>query len=134
MIGMTYQRIKAGKDAYKGFVAEVFVLNEIVSSMVFPDEENELFSFKRGDAMHIEFLLKSLDHGYIPIEVKSGKNKRSVSLTNFVEKYKPHSAFKFTFNHVENNPQRIVQHLPIYKVRATYAKYFMDGDNIEFKK
>lgn len=134
MIGMTYQEIKAGKDAYKGFVAEVFVLNEIVSSMVFPDEENELFCFKRGDSMEIEFLLKSLDHGYIPIEVKSGKNKRSVSLTNFVEKYKPHSAFKFTFNYVENNPQRIVQHLPIYKVRATYAKHFMDGDNIEFKK
>ncbi len=98
MIGMTYQGIKAGKDAYKGFVAEVFVLNEVVSSMAFPEEENELFSFKRA-----------------------------VSLTNFVEKYKPHSAFKFTFNNVENNPQRVVQHLPIYKIRAIYAKYFKDG-------
>jgi hypothetical protein len=132
MIGMTYQGIKAGKDAYKGFVAEVFVLNEIVSSMVFPDEQSELFSFKRGDSMEIEFLLKSLDKGYIPIEVKSGKNKRSVSLTNFVEKYKPQSAFKFTFKYVDNNPERIVQHLPIYKVRATYAKHFKAGDNIEF--
>jgi len=127
MIGMTYQDIKAGKDAYKGFVAEVFVLNEMVSCMVFPEDENELFSFKRGNSMEIEFLLKSFGHGYVPIEVKSGKNKRSISLTNFVEKYKPHKAFKFTFNYVDNNSERIVQHLPIYKARATYTKHFKDN-------
>ncbi|MFC4701506.1 ATP-binding protein [Glaciecola siphonariae] len=133
MIGMTYQNIKEGKDAYKGFIAETFVLNEIVSSMVFPDEENELFSFKRGDSMEIEFLLKSLDNEYVPIEVKSGKNKRSISLANFIEKYKPQKALKFTFNYVENNPKRILQHLPVYKARATYAKHFKSKDNIEFK-
>ena len=129
MIGMTYHSIKAGRDAYKGFIAEVFVLNEIVSSMVFPDEQSELFSFKRGDSMEIEFLLKSLEGEYVPIEVKSGKNKRSISLTNFVEKYKPKKALKFTFNYVENNPDRVVQHLPIYKVKATYTKHFKNGDS-----
>ena len=133
MIGMTYQNIKEGKDAYKGFIAETFVLNEIVSSMAFPDEESELFSFKRGDSMEIELLLKSLDNEYVPIEVKSGKNKRSISLTNFVEKYKPQRALKFTFRYVENNPERVIQHLPIYKVRATYAKHFKSEENIEFK-
>jgi predicted AAA+ superfamily ATPase len=127
MIGMTYQNIKEGKDAYKGFIAETFVLNEIVSSMVFPEEENALFSFKRGDSMEIEFLLKSLENEYLPIEVKSGKNRRSISLTNFVEKYKPQRALKFTFNYVENNPERIVQHLPIYKIRATYVQHFKRG-------
>ncbi len=131
MIGMTYQNIKEGKDAYKGFLAETFVLNEIVSSMVFPEDESALFSFKRGDSMEIEFLLKSLDNEYVPIEVKSGKNRRSVSLTNFVKKYSPQKALKFTFNYVENNPERIVQHLPIYKARATYTKHFTHGDNIE---
>jgi len=129
MIGMTYQNIKKGKDAYKGFIAEVFVLNEITSSMVFPDEKNELFSFKRGNSMEIEFLLKSLKGEYIPIEVKSGKNKRSISLTNFVDKYKPQHALKFTFNYVENNPERVVQHLPIYKIRSTYTQCFQNGDD-----
>ncbi|WP_395341873.1 DUF4143 domain-containing protein [Ningiella sp. W23] len=133
MIGMTYQNIKQGKDAYKGFIAEAFVLNELVSSMVFPDEENELCCFKRGNSMEIEFLLKSSEGGYVPIEVKSGKSKRSISLTNFVEKYKPQRAFKFSFRHVENNPERVVQHLPIYKARATYAEHFKHGDNIEFR-
>ena len=92
--------------------------------MAFPYEERELFSFKRGDSMEIELLLKSLEGGYVPIEVKSGKNKRSISLTNFVKQYKPQRAFKFTFKYVENNPERTLQHLPIYKVRSTYAKHF----------
>lgn len=127
MIGMTYKDIKAEKDAYKGFVAEVFVLNEIVSCMISPEDEKELFSFKRGNSMEIEFLLKSSQYGYIPIEVKSGKNKRSISLTNFVEKYNPQKAFKFTFKYVDNNPERIVQHLPIYKAKATYFKHFINA-------
>jgi predicted AAA+ superfamily ATPase len=133
MIGMRYQQIKGGKDAYKGFIAEVFVLNEIVSTMMFPDQEAELFSFKRGNSMEIEFLFKSQEYGYIPMEVKSSKNTRSTSLTHFVEKYKPHRAFKFSFSYVDNNPKRIVQHLPIYKVRSAYAKHFIDGDMIELK-
>jgi hypothetical protein len=133
MIGMTYQDIKAGKDAYKGFIAEVFVLNEIISSMVLPEDANELYSFKRGESMEIEFLLKSLNDEFIPIEVKSGKNKRSISLTNFVKQYKPSSALKFTLSNVDNNPKRIVQHLPIYKSRSTYLKHFKREGNTDLK-
>ena len=61
--------------------------------------------------------------------LKSGKNKRSISLTNFVDKYKPQHALKFTFNYVENNPERVVQPLPIYKIRSTYTQCFQNGDD-----
>jgi len=130
MIGMTYQKIKAGKDAYKGFIAEAFVLNEIISTMVFSEDHEELFSFKRGDSMEIEFVLKSVDKGLIPIEVKSGKNKSSVSLTNFVKRYSPTVAYKFTANNTNNNPERVTQQLPLYKSRATYVENFKSGEDI----
>jgi len=130
MIGMTYQEIKAGKDAYKGFIAEAFVLNEIVSTMIFSEDNEELFSFKRGASMEIEFILKSVDKGLIPIEVKSGKSKKSISLTAFVKRYNPTVAYKFTANNTNNNPERVTQQLPLYKTRATYVENFKAGEDI----
>lgn len=129
MARISYQDIKMGIDNYKGFIAEVFVLNEFVSTMVFP-EETELYTFRRGNSMEIEFLLKSFECGLVPIEVKSGKNTKSASLTSFVERYKPQRAFKFSAKKVDNNPERVVQHLPLYLARAVYVDTFRGKEDI----
>lgn len=129
MANLTYQDIKLGADNYKGFVAEVFVLNEIISTMVFP-EETDLYTFKIGNRMEIEFILKSVDFGLVPIEVKSGKNTKSASLTKFVKQYQPKRAFKFSAKKVTNNPERVAQHLPFYLARAVYVDAFKNGDDI----
>lgn len=44
MIGMTYQKIKAGENNYNGFLAEVFVASEFISAMT-DNNKIELFSF-----------------------------------------------------------------------------------------
>ena len=44
MIGMTYQKIKAGENNYNGFLAEVFVAGEFISAMT-DNNKIELFSF-----------------------------------------------------------------------------------------
>ena len=45
---------------------------------------------------HAHFLLYSEEDGIIPIEVKSGNNVRSVSLTMYINQYKPKYAIRFS--------------------------------------
>ena len=43
----------------------------------------------------IDFLVQSQD-GIIPIEVKSGENVQSISLSNYIKKRKPAMAIRFS--------------------------------------
>lgn len=129
MADVSYADLKLGKDAYKGFIAEIYVLNEFISTMVLP-EETDIFTYKNGNSAEIEFIMKSNSKGVIPVEVKSGTVTKSRSLTAYVDKYKPNIALKFSAKKVANDPQRIVQHFPLYIARAIYIKYFRDGEDI----
>ncbi len=124
MIGISYQDILRGKDAYKGFVAEVFVANEMISAMK-GNSRIELNSFKRGNTSEIEFLFEKSGN-YVPVEVKSGKSTRSKSLNAFVERYTPSFALKLTANNVDNNSERVVQQLALYRSRHAYRECFGD--------
>ncbi|RLV57947.1 DUF4143 domain-containing protein [Parashewanella curva] len=130
MIGVSYQDILRGKDAYKGFIAEVFVANEMISAMV-GNSRIELNSFKRGNTSEIEFLFEK-QGGFIPVEVKSGKSIRSKSLNAFVERFSPKFALKFTANNVKNSPERVIQQLALYRARHAYRECF--GDIAEEKE
>ena len=124
MIGISYQDILRGKDAYKGFIAEVFVANEMISAMV-GNSRIELNSFKRGNTSEIEFLFE-MQGGFVPVEVKSGQSTRSKSLNAFVERFNPELALKFTANNVKNNPERVIQQLALYRARHAYRECFGD--------
>jgi len=123
MADISYQTLRNSKDAYKGFIAEIFVLNEFISTIIHPTEQ-QFYTFKIGSSMEIEFLLRSSEGNNIPVEVKSGKNRKSQSLTNFVNKYKPTLALKFSALKVKNKKERTVQHYPLYTARAHYLKLF----------
>lgn len=74
---------------FKGFIAENFVAQELVSSGV----EN-LYSWTERNS-EIEFLQTSGDN-IIPIEVKSGNRTKSKSLSVFVQKYNPKYRIKLS--------------------------------------
>ncbi|MGH7889794.1 MAG: ATP-binding protein, partial [Thermodesulfobacteriota bacterium] len=68
--------------SYKGYFAENFVAQELISS-----GKDPLFSWQE-QTMEVEFLLE-IDGKAIPIEVKSGSAVKAKSLKIFSEKYNP---------------------------------------------
>jgi len=99
--------------AYKGFIAESFVAQELYSSL-----DSDLFSFRNrpsSASAEIEFLISSGTE-IIPIEVKSShKHTRSKSLSVYVKNYTPEIAYKLTPNNITQTQQHTV--LPIYLAR-----------------
>ncbi len=96
---------------YKGFLVENFVACELVANEI----SSQLFSWKEGSA-EIEFLLVD-DVGIIPVEVKSGKNRRAKSLKVYQEKYSPIISLKLTgemLNAALCGKNRHTKVIPIY--------------------
>ena len=72
-----------------------------------------LYYFKPADNMEID-LLTEIENEIIPIEIKSGRHKKSTSLKNYMEKYKPHYAIRISENNfgmVDN-----LKSVPLYAV------------------
>jgi uncharacterized protein len=129
MIGMEYQELREKRDAYKGYIAEVFVLNEFLSCLV-EAHTTEMFSFKKGHRMELEYLLKSPEYGVVPVEVKSGTSTRAASLNGFIDKYSPTRALKFSAKNPRNVSGDTLVHLPLYLARAAYVNFFCSNEDI----
>lgn len=93
---------------YKGYFAENFVAQELVSSGF-----DRIYSWRENSA-GIEFLLDSTN-GAIPIEVKAGSVTRSKSLKVFNSKYNPKKSVILSGKGVlDTLPGRYPHHLPLY--------------------
>ena len=76
-------------NVYKGAVIENYVMQEFVSY------GKPLCYFKPSGSMEIDLMIDRED-GICPVEIKSGRNKRSTSLNNYIEKYSPPEAFRLS--------------------------------------
>ena len=90
MLGMTYADQRAQDAAYKGFIAENFVQNELGVRVSYPT-----FGWQQGRA-EIEFIHRCSSGEVIPVEVKSGARTRVRSLRWFLARYSPSHAVKLT--------------------------------------
>jgi len=87
---------------YENLVADILIKKGIPLYYYKPEEGRQ----------EIEFLIVN-DDGVIPIEVKAGNNK-TLSLNEFIKKYKPPYALKFITGNVGKDGKRIT--LPLYMV------------------
>ena len=94
-------------NTFKGAVVENYVFEQLTAS------HNELYYFKPSDSMEIDVVTQIADD-IIPIEIKSGRHKRSVSLNNYMEKYKPSYSIRLS----ENNfgMANGIRSIPLYAV------------------
>jgi len=94
-------------NTYKGAVVENYVFEQLAAS------HNEMYFFKPSDSMEIDVVI-TIDNDIIPIEIKSGRHKRSVSLKNYMEKYKPAYSLRLS----ENNfgMANGIRSIPLYAV------------------
>ena len=76
-------------NVYKGAVIENYVMQEFVSY------GKPLCYFKPSGSMEMDLMIDRED-GICPVEIKSGRNKRSTSLNNYIEKYSPPEAFRLS--------------------------------------
>jgi uncharacterized protein len=86
----SYKEIKMDELGFvKGVLAEVFVANEIRSSVI-KDHRNPLLCwvYKSG-SYEVEFILKNDRWGVYPVEVKGGSHTSSPSLKKYTELFNP---------------------------------------------
>ena len=107
MLELNYKDIVDQQFDYKGFIAENFVQNELVSHGYSPT-----YSWSEARS-EIEFIIRLPDGKLCPLEVKSGKRTRSKSLGVYREKYQPELSFKLvgTTGNIDDTSLKV---LPIY--------------------
>lgn len=80
--GMQYKDLLSDEhNLFKGAVTENYVIQEMHCKGVVSHY------FKPDQNMEIDELIE--EDGVVPIEIKSGRHKRSTSLKNYIEKYEP---------------------------------------------
>lgn len=90
MSGLQYRDLLPSQHSiFKGAVTENYVADALACI------ESELYYYKPDYSMEIDFLLVRKD-GVVPVEVKSGRHKRSTSLKNFMQKWTPPYAMRIS--------------------------------------
>ncbi|WP_448215691.1 ATP-binding protein [Endozoicomonas sp. 2B-B] len=88
MLQINYKEHRDQKYHYKGFIAENFIQNELITLIGKPTYSWE---YARSE---IEFLYKTEAGDIVPVEVKSGKRTRAKSLQTYVQRYSPNTTLK----------------------------------------
>lgn len=94
-------------NMFKGAVVENYVFEQLAVTHA------DLYYFKPSESMEIDVILQ-VSNDIIPIEIKSGRHKRSISLKNYMEKYKPEYSVRLS----ENNfgMTNGIRSVPLYAV------------------
>ena len=88
MCGLKYRDLLSdANNIYKGAVIENYVVEE------FRARGRNLNYFKPSDSMEIDLVYDD-GNDIVPVEIKSGRHKRSTSLKNYIDKYKPSYAIR----------------------------------------
>ena len=78
------------------------------------DNNLDIYYYQKSDNLEIDFVTY-IDNKIVPIEVKSGRNTKGISIRNIVEKEKLEYGIIFSMNNINcNNPN--VKFLPLYTV------------------
>ena len=88
MLDISYREHRLQSFQYKGYLAENFIQNELRTTGYYPT-----YSWETRQA-EIEFLYKTNDGEFIPVEVKSGQRTRAKSLRSYTERYQPKRTLK----------------------------------------
>ena len=76
-------------NVYKGAMVENYVVSQL------RPKYKELYYYKPSEGMEID-LVAMINDSIIPIEIKSGRHKRSTSLNNYIAKYDPEYAIRIS--------------------------------------
>ena len=107
MLDLKYDDHQDQEYAFKGYVVENFVQNEMIITGYKPT-----YAWGSGDS-EIEFLYPTENGSIIPVEVKSGVRTKAKSLSVYIKKNKPKIAVKF-IGSTGSDKDLELQVLPLY--------------------
>jgi len=109
LAGLTNKSILLSESfQFSGQLAENYVLQQLMALL---DNAPNFYAF--AQEREIDFILQR-GESVIPIEVKSGGNKKAVSFKSYIEKYKPKIAVRFSANAYLKNGA--ITNIPLYFV------------------
>jgi predicted AAA+ superfamily ATPase len=91
---------------FKGQLIENYVLEQLLPLLNYP-----LNFYAYAQDREIDFVLQHSDH-IIPIEVKSGGNINAISFKNYIKKYKPEIAVRFSTREYSKDGE--ITNIPLY--------------------
>jgi predicted AAA+ superfamily ATPase len=96
------------RSPFKGQLTENYVLEQLLPLL---DYAPNYYAYAQD--REIDFILQH-DETIIPLEVKSGANKKAVSFKSYIEKHKPKVAVRFgTKEYLKNGA---ITNIPLYFV------------------
>ena len=108
MAGLTNESIMLDGDfSFKGQLNENYVLQQLAPQLTFLPN---YYSFDRDK--EIDFIIQNKVGDIVPIEVKSGKNKRATSFKSYIAQYQPQTAIRLSSNgYVKDG---MITNIPLY--------------------
>ena len=92
-------------NIYKGAVTENYVYEQLIR------KHEGLYYFKPAENLEIDMIL-NIGNDIVPVEIKSGRHKKSTSLKNYMERYKPAYAVRISENNFGMSND--VKSVPLY--------------------
>ena len=92
--------------SFKGSLVENYVLEQLLPILNYSPN---FFSYAQD--REVDFILQH-EENIIPVEVKSGENKKAVSFKRYIEKYSPRTAIRFNTNEYMINGA--ITNIPLY--------------------
>lgn len=105
---VSYEIINGNLGVFKGGIFE----NVIAQCLI--NNDLDLYYYQKADYLEIDFVTY-MDHKIVPIEVKSSKNTKAISLKNLVEKEKLDYGIVLSTKNLDWSHQKI-KYLPLYMV------------------
>ena len=107
MAGISNEAILLNKEfQFSGALAENYVLQQIQSALEVPAHY-----FSPASTMEIDFILQ-MGMEVLPVEVKAAENVRAKSLKEFIKKYHPTKAVRFSRKNIQKDD--VIWNIPIY--------------------
>ena len=92
-------------NQYKGAVVENYIIQEFAS------RQRSLYYYKPSESMEIDLIYDD-GNDIIPVEIKSGRHKRSTSLVNYQKQYHPKKMIRFSALNMGNTGELFS--IPLY--------------------
>lgn len=102
------QKIISGElGIYKG------ALFENIAAQIFKRKNKKCYYFEPSQTSEIDFIIY-YNNNITPIEIKAAKNTISRAFCNFINRYKPDTAFRFSQKNMGIASDGNIQYLPLY--------------------
>jgi len=109
LAGITNKSILLSESfQFKGPLTENYVLEQLMPIL---DKAPNFYAF--AQEREIDFILQHGEH-IVPLEVKSGTDKKAVSFKSYIDKYNPESAVRFSTKEYLKNDS--ITNIPLYLV------------------